>query len=77
MLIDMDRFQEAVSRIKAEQFFKEKTAKLPLDHVSAASLGITSMVEDPELLKVASIFCPKAPLKFYVEELGGTFRPIG
>jgi hypothetical protein len=72
--MDREPFNAAVSRIRAEQFFQEKAASAPaVSAVKIANLARAGEVEDPELLKLASVYCPKAPLAFY-EKLGGKFK---
>lgn len=74
MELDIERFQEAASYIRAEQFLQEKFAEAPIDPVAVVSLARALEVEDPELLKVAHAYCPQAPLEFYEHELGGKFK---
>lgn len=73
--MDFDEFQKEADRVKAEQFFEEKTAQ---PHVSALDAVVAAAREpaDPELYKVAQFYCPEDALRFYVEELGGQFKAV-
>ena len=72
--MDMDRFHAAVSRIRAEQFFQEKAASAPaVSAVQLVNVARAGAVEDPALLKLAHLYCPKAPMAFY-EKLGGKLK---
>lgn len=70
---DLNPFEAAVRRVRAEQFFAEKNASVEVvSAVQAVHLDRLSGVQDPDLLKLAAAFCPEEPLAFY-EKLGGKF----
>lgn len=72
--MDLDKFHAAVNRIRAEQYFEEKAASAqPVSAVALAGLARAASASDPELLKLAAVYCPEAPLEFYERRLGGTF----
>jgi hypothetical protein len=73
--MDLEIFRAEVRRVRAEQFFTEKTASAPgVSAVAVAGLARASEAEDPELLKVAAKYCPEAPLEFYEKRLFGKFK---
>jgi hypothetical protein len=72
---DNENFRREVRRIKAEQFFEEKTAEPRLNPVAVVNVTRACAAEDPELLKVAMLFCgDEDPYEFYEAELGGKFK---
>lgn len=71
--MDLDKFHEAVRRIRAEQFFGEKRASAKVSAVALTNLARAGDAADPELLKLAHLYCPETPMAFY-EKLGGKLK---
>jgi len=73
----MDKFAAAVREIKTEQLLSEKTASALDIAASEALRSKIERAEDPELLKVAEMYCPEDYIRFYEDVLGGKFKAVG
>lgn len=72
--MDREPFNKAVRQVRAEQFFQEKAASAPSVHpIALANLARAGEATDQVLFKLASTYCPTAPLAMY-EKLGGQFK---
>jgi hypothetical protein len=69
---DKSEFAKVATEIKAELFLQEQAARSYVDPVAVAMLSREP--EDPDLLKLAAVYCPEAPAQFYEKELGGKFK---
>lgn len=73
--MDLEIFRAEVRRVRAEQFFTEKTASATaVPALAVVGLARAMDVEDLELLKLAAKYCPEAPLEFYEKRLFGKFK---
>jgi len=71
--MDLDAFQKAVARVRAEQFLREKAASAQPAALGVVRDALLEQVEDRSLLKMASTYCPLDPFGMYVK-LGGQFK---
>ncbi len=74
--MDLDEFQKEADRIKAEQYFAEKTAQPAVVSIEQLVQAILEPA-DLELFKLATLYCPEDPERFYVESLNGEFKTVG
>lgn len=72
-----EEFARLAREIKTEQLLKEKHASRRAPAVAVTTLARAAEAEDQDLLKLACLYCPDAPLEFYEKELGGKFKEAG